>query len=149
MRLGIIDTVLREEARPVRTDDRSHLRRLGRALVDAMVGLRGAGLAAPQCGLGLRAFAIGCGVDEAFFNPVVVARSPDEVTGGEGCLSLPGETYDVPRAKWVDLEWTDVRGRRVSQRFEGVLARVVQHECDHLDGLLISRFPARAGRVPA
>ncbi len=71
----------------------------------------------------------------ALINPAIVARG-GEVTAEEGCLSIPGIFAPVTRSEWVDLEATDVDGRPVKMRGRGLLARVFQHEMDHLDGVL-------------
>ncbi len=142
MRFDIDDTVLRAVASPVDTTDRFRLRRIERALLEAMFRLKGIGLAAPQCGLGIRAVAIGLGIDAALFNPEILDRSADVSERVEGCLSLGRREYMVPRASWVELAWTDSHGKRQRGRAEDLLARVVQHEVDHLDGMLIDRFPS-------
>ena len=145
MKLRLDDRVLHGVACPVDTSDRFRLARIERALLATMRSERGVGLAAPQCGLALRVFAVGLDVGAAMFNPVVTEASTDLVEGVEGCLSLPGERRMVPRPRWIDVSWTDSRGRAVSGRAEGLLARVIRHEADHLDGLLINRYPRPPG----
>lgn len=118
----------------------------------------GVGLAAPQVGDGLRLFivseeaaAIGKGELAAgseqekkqwrsfvFINPVLKKRSREKTPMAEGCLSLPGRFGIVPRSEKVLLSWHDERGHRHTRGFTRFFARVIQHEMDHLDGLLIS-----------
>lgn len=107
-------------------------------MVETMYDEAGIGLAAPQVGIPLRLMVVG---DErgreprAVINPVILARG-GEVTAEEGCLSLPGIFAPVTRAEWVDLEARDVDGQPVKLHGRGLLARVFQHEMDHLDGVL-------------
>lgn len=102
------------------------------------------GLAAPQIGVELRAFVIDCSGHKKttechgpliVFNPVVVARD-DELTEREGCMSVPDLTGDVPRARSVVVEGLGIDGERLSIKSSGFEARALQHEIDHLDGLL-------------
>ncbi len=69
-------------------------------------------------------------------NPVIVRRSPETYDVEEGCLSLPG-TRTARRARWVEMEWTPLRGKKQRVRFSGFTAEVIQHEMDHLEGILI------------
>ena len=107
-------------------------------MVETMYDEAGIGLAAPQVGISLRLMVIGH--DErreprALINPVIVDRG-GQVTAEEGCLSIPGVFAQVTRSEWVDLEATDVDGRPLKIHGRGLLARVLQHEMDHLDGVL-------------
>jgi peptide deformylase len=107
-------------------------------MVETMYDEAGIGLAAPQIGISLRLMVVGH--DErreprALINPAIVDRG-GEVTAEEGCLSIPGIFAPVTRSEWVDLEAKDVEGRPVKIHGRGLLARVLQHEMDHLDGVL-------------
>jgi peptide deformylase len=107
-------------------------------MVETMYDEAGIGLAAPQVGISLRLMVVGH--DErreprALINPVIIDRG-GEVTAEEGCLSIPGIFAPVTRSEWVDLEAKDVEGRPVTIHGRGLLARVLQHEMDHLDGVL-------------
>lgn len=137
--------VLREPAKPVR-----HVNRRVRALLDRMVvtmyQAEGVGLAAPQVGERLRAFVVDTGEGEGlhhFINPQIVERE-GEAYAYEGCLSIPGWMGDVPRATRIRVHATDYDGREFWFDAEGFLARAIQHETDHLDGVL---FTARARKV--
>ena len=129
------DPVLRTPAAPV-VDFDKELRRLVADLTDTMRDAPGAGLAAPQIGVGLRVFT--WWVDDQLghlCNPTL-ALAGDPVNGDEGCLSFPGLTEKVERAKKVVAEATDLDGSVYEIEAEGLLARAIQHELDHLDGVL-------------
>lgn len=100
----------------------------------------GIGLAAPQVGVLQRIIVVGhCPEDWVIVNPIVLERSARETMWPEGCLSCPGATILVKRPKWIRLQWRDVRGEVHDARLSHLDARVVQHEMDHLDGILIER----------
>jgi peptide deformylase len=107
-------------------------------MTETMYDEVGIGLAAPQVGISLRLIVVadeeGRGV-QALLNPMIVERG-GEVTGEEGCLSIPGVFAPVTRAAWVKVEARDVEGRPLAIRATGLRARVLQHEIDHLDGVL-------------
>jgi peptide deformylase len=132
------DPVLRMEGRPVEEFDEELLRLVERmrALMTDAVGV---GLAATQVGVLRRVFVFSPGDDEvlAVVNPQIVRRGDENETDDEGCLSLQGVTAPVERAVSVRLEGKDETGRDVSYDLEGYPARTVQHELDHLDGVLI------------
>lgn len=121
----------------------------------------GRGQAAPQVGV-LRRLSVmdagwktGAPAPQVFVNPRVLWRSDEVVTGGEGCLSIPGRTVGVARAAAVVLEWHGLDGARAEARLEGFAAVCAQHEIDHLDGIVaLDRVPpemraaALAGYAP-
>ena len=132
------DPVLLAETRPVeRVDD--DVRALVVDMVDTMYRAPGIGLAANQIGVPLRVCVIDPSVGEepgdlqVLLNPIVREGNGRE-RGEEGCLSFPGITLDIERAEQVTVESLDMEWRRTTQTFEGLLARVVLHECEHLDG---------------
>ncbi len=104
-----------------------------------------AGLAAPQVGLSYRVILVRIkGEPRIFYNPRILGRGKLLVEAPEGCLSLPGITVTVPRATYILLAATDDRGRDFQQVVNGGLARVFQHEIDHLDGvLIIDKLPSK------
>jgi len=129
------DPVLRTPAEPVRDFD-AELRKLVSDLTDTMQDAPGLGLAAPQIGVGLRVFTYF--VDDQLghlINPSLVL-SPEEETDDEGCLSFPGLQYPTRRAHGVVAMGFDMYGEPVTLEGTGQLARCVQHETDHLDGIL-------------
>jgi peptide deformylase len=129
------DPVLRTKAEPVRDFD-AELRRLVKDLTDSMLEAPGVGLAAPQIGVGLRVFTYH--IDDEIghlINPSL--RLSDEVEiDDEGCLSFPGLQYPTPRAHAVVATGFNMHGEPVTIDGDGQLARCVQHETDHLDGVL-------------
>ncbi|MER3399851.1 MAG: peptide deformylase [Thermoflexus sp.] len=140
--------ILRRKAEPVARITPA-LRRLIDDMVETMRAAEGIGLAAPQVGEPLRVIVVevpedpevpGSGILYAVINPEIVEASEEIVEGVEGCLSIPGWYGWVPRAAVVVVRGLDREGRRVRVRAQGLVARVFQHEIDHLDGIL---FPDR------
>lgn len=132
------DPVLRTPAAPVTAFDRG-LEALVQDMVETMFDVGGVGLAAPQVGVGLRLFVYGLDGPQGpvghVVNPVLEV-SEEEQEGGEGCLSLPGLHSETPRRRWARATGTDLAGEPVAVEGEGLLARCLQHECDHLEGML-------------
>ena len=129
------DPILRTSAVEV-VDFDKELRTLVQDLVDTMLEAPGAGLAAPQIGVGLRVFTYN--VDDVvghLVNPTL-RLSDDTQLGREGCLSIPGLTFDCERAQSVVATGFDMHGEPVVIEGSELLARCVQHETDHLDGIL-------------
>jgi peptide deformylase len=129
------DPVLRTPADPVKDFD-AELRRLVKDLTDTMQDAPGVGLAAPQIGVSLRVFTYH--VDDVLghlINPSLDLSEETE-TGDEGCLSFPGLAYPATRAYGVVAKGFNVYGEPVTLEGTGQLARCVQHETDHLDGVL-------------
>lgn len=136
------ETMLRQRARPV-AEVTPEIRTLVADMIDTMYHEVGIGLAAPQVGLPVRLVVVdnGQGGARALINPVIVDRR-GSVVAEEGCLSLPGIFADVERSEWIRVEALDAEGRPESTEARGLLARVIQHEMDHLDGVLfIDRLP--------
>jgi peptide deformylase len=135
------DPVLREVAAPVERFDEG-LRSLAQDMLETMYDAPGRGLAAPQVGLGMRLFVMDVGWKDGepdpqvFVNPEIVGASEARVTREEGCLSIPGRTSRVTRPLEVSLRWRDVGGAPREGTFDGFAATCVQHEIDHLDGIL-------------
>jgi peptide deformylase len=129
------DPVLRTPAQPV-TDFDKELRQLVKDLEETMMDAPGAGLAAPQIGVGLRVFTYYVdGVLGHLVNPSL-DLSEEEQEGEEGCLSFPGLAYDCRRAYGVVAKGFDMHGEPVVIEGTELLARAIQHETDHLDGVL-------------
>ena len=129
------DPVLRTVAEPV-TDFDKELRILVKDLADTMLDAPGTGLAAPQIGVGLRVFTYHVdGVLGHLVNPSL-DLSDEEQLGEEGCLSIPGLAYDCRRAMRVVAKGFDEHGEPVTIEGSELLARAIQHETDHLDGVL-------------
>ena len=114
--------VLREVAQPVERIDKK-LQRLLRDMAETMYAADGVGLAAPQVGV------------SKLINPESVKRE-GKVLGSEGCLSVPDYEGEVERSEYVECEFTDKTGQRMLLSASGLLAICIQHELDHLDGIL-------------
>lgn len=98
----------------------------------------GVGLAAPQVGVSKRIFIARTENGLAIFiNPKIIKKSRGIQTLEEGCLSLPGIYLKIKRAKLLELEALDIAGKKINIKAEGFFARILQHEMDHLDGVLI------------
>jgi len=132
------DPVLQRPAAPV-PEGWGGLRAFGEEMIRTMKDAGGVGLAAPQVGESLRLFvASETGEPEdgrVFANPRVEPFGPI-VDMEEGCLSLPGMSALIHRPEKVRVEWTDLDGARLQGEFDGLLARIIQHEFDHLEGVL-------------
>ena len=143
--------VLRQKAVPVDNVGSPELRALVADMKDTMAALDGAGLAAPQIGVSQRVVIFGVqknprypNAEEVPFtvlvNPKIVMLSREVESDWEGCLSVPGMRGMVPRYTRLRYTGTDEEGNPIDRVAEGFHARVVQHECDHLDGIL---YPQR------
>lgn len=131
--------VLRQKAAPVEAVD-DHVRRVVARLFDLMHDAEGIGLAAPQVGLPWRLFVVDAHQDHpprVFINPELSAFGGDLEANDEGCLSLPGIRVDVRRPTAVTVTALDELGQPFTLDAVGLTARVVQHEYDHLNGVLI------------
>lgn len=129
------DPVLRTPADPVRDFDKE-LRRLVKDLTDTMLEAPGSGLAAPQLGVSLRVFTYN--VDDVvghLINPTL-ELSDDEQDGDEGCLSIPDLAFPCVRARHTVARGFDMHGEPVTIDGSDLLARCIQHETDHLDGIM-------------
>ncbi|MCA1823373.1 MAG: peptide deformylase [Mycobacteriales bacterium] len=130
------DPVLRTPAEPVTTFDKE-LRVLVRDLTDTMRDAPGVGLAAPQIGVGLRVFTYEVdGVTGHLVNPRITDRSEEEQDGEEGCLSVPGLSYELKRAHRAVATGVNMYGDPVVVEGTEFLARCLQHETDHVDGIV-------------
>lgn len=138
--------VLRAISEPLQPDYPG-LKQLVADMFDAMYASEGVGLAAPQIGRNIRlvvidaspvgdAFAECAGRKLTLINPVIEILDGDTVSRAEGCLSLPGLNENVPRVEHIRLSWVDEDFQPHSEEISGFLARIVQHECDHLEGVL-------------
>ncbi len=133
--------LLRARARPVASQDETTVRDLLPRMLATMYEAPGIGLAAPQVGAGLRVAVVDVMPDDtpspiALINPEIVASSQETATREEGCLSLPNQYADVTRPARVKIRYLDQGGARREIEAEGLLAACLQHELDHLDGVL-------------
>jgi peptide deformylase len=144
------DPVLSRRAEEADPSDPS-LAPLAERMMALMYAARGVGLAAPQVGVGIRMFvanpAATPGEGElVVLNPEIADADGAEVCE-EGCLSLPGVTSKIRRYATLTLRGTDLDGRPIEREAEGLLARIFQHETDHLDGLLITERMTPVGKL--
>ncbi|NOZ25957.1 MAG: peptide deformylase [Nitrospirae bacterium] len=134
------DPVLRRKALPVENVDGA-LQRLIDDMIETMYAAPGIGLAAPQVGESRRVVVVHVNLNEEE-HPLIVLLNPEiveydgKVVSEEGCLSVPGYVSSIERAAMVIVRGLDREGRPVEIEAEGLLARALQHEIDHLDGLL-------------
>lgn len=131
------DPVLKEESRPVEVDD--EVRRLVERMINIMFAADGVGLAAPQIGILRKIIVFRFGKEEpqVLVNPEITWLSDETITDSEGCLSLASLAVEVPRAAKVKVEGEDLEGNQHRLELEGIEARILQHEIDHLHGILI------------
>ncbi len=131
------DQCLRIKTKPVERFD-SELESTVRAMADTMYLHQGIGLAATQVGLGLNLMIIDIGEGlTVFTNPKVVERSSKKDKMEEGCLSLPGVTVNVTRPERIKVRAQDIHGGAFLKTYNGLMAKTIQHEVDHLNGKLL------------
>ena len=139
--------ILLEVAKPVEKFNTSELDSIIEDMIDTMKENDGAGLAAPQIGLGMQLVIFGFDSNERYpeadqvpftvlINPIITPIGDEEEDGWEGCLSVPGLMGVVPRFKKIRYQGKDQHGNEIDREVDGFHARVVQHECDHLIGKL-------------
>ncbi len=143
--------VLGQKAKPIEKIDDS-IRALADKMLDIMVQYKGVGLAGPQAGVSLRIFvASPDGTKKnakVYINPVI---TPSGKLGAaeEGCLSLPGIYGNIRRYSKCSINAQGLDGKEFSQEAEGLLARIFQHECDHLDGTLVADRLSTVAKIGA
>ncbi len=141
------DPVLKTKAQPVKKNY-SHLKELIGDMFETMYNAKGVGLAAPQVGISIRLFIVdGAPFDEneevknfkqVFINAQMLKEEGDRWKFNEGCLSIPGIREDVLRKPEIELEYEDENFQKHRKIFTGTVARIIQHEYDHIDGVLFT-----------
>jgi len=139
--LLVPDPILKAKCRPVGPQDNDAVRALLPRLFATMYQAPGIGLAAPQIGQKLRFIVVDVQPNEvrqpiALINPEIIARTTELATREEGCLSLPGQFAEVTRPARVKVRYLDASGARKEIEADGLLSACLQHEIDHLDGVL-------------
>lgn len=135
--------VLKQTCEPVDPASDTSLKQLAREMAEAMYASHGIGIAAPQVGVLKRIVVVDVDQDEgsrrpvALCNPVVVAHGDELEVVEEGCLSVPGIDVPIERPTMVTVEAVSLDGKPVSFQADGLLARCIQHEIDHIDGMTI------------
>lgn len=150
------DPILRKVTRPLEKDE-VNLQKLSDDLFETMHESAGVGLAAPQVGLGIRVFVVdGTAMNEdeeeedkdptlegfkkIFINPEIIAEDGDDWAFEEGCLSIPGIRGEVYRPEFVTIRYLDIDWNEQLETYEGMAARIIQHEYDHLEGKLFTDY---------
>ena len=140
--------VLRKETEDI-DKDYPKLDKIVSDMWETMYNAKGVGLAAPQVGLGIRMFLVDTvqvmdegkedeGIKEAFINATLLEEEGEEWAYEEGCLSIPEIRADVVRQSNIKIEYYDMDFKKQVREFEGINARVIQHEYDHVDGILFT-----------
>ncbi|MDR2376279.1 MAG: peptide deformylase [Treponema sp.] len=135
--LTLENTLLRQKAEPVKNIDDA-IRTIAGKMINALHAGKGVGLAGPQIGFMKRLFVVHVegDVPRVFINPSITATSTETVKYEEGCLSIPGVWADVIRARSLQVQAWNEKGRPFTMDADGILARVILHEYDHLEGVL-------------
>jgi len=134
------DPILRQRAKRIKKIDKS-IQKLVSDMRETLTSANGVGLAAPQVGLSLRVIVISIphqdqkNDDYCFINPEVVRRTGERVVR-EGCLSIPGYIGEIKRSEQIRVKGIDANGKELKLRAEGLLAEALEHEIDHLNGVL-------------
>jgi peptide deformylase len=142
--------ILSQKAQPIKNID-LEIQQLIHSLIDTAAAANGVGIAAPQVSRSCRLFVMSSRPNErypnaplmeptAIINPTILNHSSQMIKGWEGCLSCPGMRGLVPRYETIEVEYIDYNGRQRTQILSDFIARIFQHELDHLDGIL---FPER------
>ncbi|MGI2853875.1 peptide deformylase [Shewanella algae] len=141
------ERILGQTARPVQLFDEP-LAALAEKMLETMKLAQGVGIAAPQVGQGIRLFIMASHPNDRYpdaplmapqvvINPQILQRSGKILTGEEGCLSLPGERVQVLRHESIEVRYQDLSGEWQQEWLQGFVARIFQHEYDHLEGLTL------------
>lgn len=143
------DPVLKVQAKDI-PQDFADLQKLVDDMYDTMYNAHGVGLAAPQIGKSIRLFVIDSApfeedeekkkkaVKKAFINPKIIKEEGDEWAFEEGCLSIPGIRENVYRPERVTIQYYDENWQQYEDVFDGLVARIIQHEYDHIEGILFT-----------
>jgi peptide deformylase len=143
------DPVLRKKATAIAPDEYPHLKELVENMFETMYAAHGVGLAAPQIGLAMRLFVVDAspfadddeslkGFKKAFINATILEETGEEWPFNEGCLSIPDIREDIYRQKNVRLSYYDEDWKHHEEAFNGMAARIIQHEYDHIEGKLFT-----------
>ncbi len=142
------NSILRTVSEPIQTTELKKYRTLADDMIKHIKNPDNGGvwLAAPQVGVNKRLVVVSLmkTYDDdiyktiAMINPLITETSPEKCSDQEWCLSVPGESWDVERWSWVKVEFLDIEGKKYSMKLTDLAARIVQHEIDHLDGILFT-----------
>ena len=145
--LAIGNDILNQKAQPIEIIDKN-LIKTALQMIDALAVEKGVGLAGPQVGLQKRIFVTNVPGDtpRIFINPSILETSTETIKMEEGCLSIPGIYSDVVRAKAIKIQAWNEKGRPFTMEATGIMARVILHEQDHLEGVLFTDRLSEAKR---
>lgn len=119
-------------------------------LLDQMYSNSGVGIAAPQIGIDQRiivadsSFGEDSSICRVMINPTIISLSSIKEESTEGCLSLPGELYVIKRSSQIVVEWQNLNGVIIQEKFNNLMSIIIQHEIQHLDGIILSDIARRA-----
>ncbi|MDI6689626.1 MAG: peptide deformylase [Actinomycetota bacterium] len=143
------DPVLREKTFPIEKIDQE-VKKLAKNLIDTLHNAPGMGLAAPQIGILKRVIVSDLGDGPSvYINPQIIWRSKETEVQEEGCLSLPGVRILISRPQKIKVKALSPQGKGLELSMEGLQARIIQHEVDHLDGILILDRASKSERQKA
>jgi len=138
--IGADNKILKEKAQPILKINHS-IRTLAKEMIALMRQNNGVGLAAPQVGQPWRLIVCQLkekGKPQVFINPEIIFRSSEKEKTQEGCLSLPGIWLEIERPKTIILKAKKLCGFPIKRKYSDLASRIIQHEVDHLDGILIT-----------
>ncbi|AKI97279.1 peptide deformylase [Kosmotoga pacifica] len=145
--IHIGNPILRKIAEPIENFD-AELSSFVEELTKTMYEEDGVGLAAPQVAVSKRLFVFDDGSGpRVMINPEILEKSIEQISMEEGCLSVPGIYADITRPAWVKIRYQDVEGQIHEELFEGYSGRIVQHEYDHLEGILFIDYLSPAKKA--
>ena len=144
--------VLRKKAKEIPLSEIPSYKSVAEQMLEIMYDSNGIGLAAEQVGLDKQILVIDCQdedlhVQMVVINPKIVGKSKNKTPLEEGCLSFPGITANIYRPESIEIEYYDLEGKLHKESHSGLLAKVLQHEIDHLNGILIVDRMSRAQRL--
>ena len=128
--------LLRRKAKRVdKIDD--IIRNIAASMIRAMLENNGVGLSGNQVGILKRIIIVLIDQNpKVMINPEIVSLSEETIIDNEGCLSFPGQFYDIPRSKMIKVKYRNLSGHPVIETYDGLISRIIQHEMDHLDGIV-------------
>jgi len=135
------DKILRKKSKKVAKIDDS-IRNLGESLIETMLANNGVGLAAPQCGIMKRIIVVLVNEEpKVMINPEIIFTSEEKEISEEGCLSIPQTYIEKERYSKVTVKYRNLQGHPQLENYEGLVSRIIQHEIEHLDGILMTDVP--------
>lgn len=131
--------LLKKSKKIAKIDD--SIKELAENLIETMKSANGVGLAAPQCGILKQVIIVLMNEEpKVLINPEIVFESEEKEIGEEGCLSFRNQFYPIPRAKEVNIKYKNLSGHPIRESHTGLVARILQHEIDHLHGIVFKTY---------